>query len=180
MNTHFYVDIESIACPLGCAAGDDVVLTGYDRLNNLPGEFTVVKCATCGLMRTDPRPKPRSMGFYYPDGYGPYQSTRVNHAELSNTNISAWKRKLLNMFQFNSRCLPSVPVGRMLEVGCAYGVSTIPALEAGAHITGADPYGPGREALALTGRIRPKPPLLRTVSRLGRLGLTPSTRRKED
>jgi hypothetical protein len=48
------------------------------------------------------------------------------------------------------------------------------------HTTGADPDGPGREALGLTGRIRPKSPRLWTISRLGKLGLTPTTRRRED
>jgi hypothetical protein len=35
------------------------------------------------------------------------------------------------------------------------------------HTAGADPDRPGREALGWTGRIRPKSPRLRTISRLG-------------
>jgi hypothetical protein len=48
------------------------------------------------------------------------------------------------------------------------------------HTAGADPDEPRRETLGLTGRIRPKSPRLRTISCLGRLGLTPTTRRREN
>lgn len=44
------------ACPLGCPPTDETILVGRDRLYNLPGEFTVVKCRTCGLKRTNPMP----------------------------------------------------------------------------------------------------------------------------
>ena len=54
--------IENVSCPLGCIKGDEIVLTGRDRLHDLPGEFTVVKCRSCGLMRTNPRPKPGEHG----------------------------------------------------------------------------------------------------------------------
>lgn len=121
MNTNFCVDIESTACPLGCAAGDDTVLVARDRLHNLPGEFTVVKCRTCGLMRTNPRPTPETMGFYYPDDYGPYQGTRVDFPNISGEHCPAWKRLARRVFQFNAERMPSLPSGRMLEIGCASG-----------------------------------------------------------
>jgi hypothetical protein len=47
------------------------------------------------------------------------------------------------------------------------------------HIIGANPDRPGREALALTGKIRPISPRLRTISRLGRLGLRSILARKQ-
>ncbi|MCG7928200.1 MAG: class I SAM-dependent methyltransferase, partial [Candidatus Thiodiazotropha taylori] len=69
--TNSTVELESKPCPLGCSPADEKVLTGHDRINNLPGEFDVVRCGNCGLLRTDPRPTPTSIGFYYPDDYSP-------------------------------------------------------------------------------------------------------------
>ena len=71
------VALEAVPCPLGCAPDDEIVVRGHDRLHELPGEFTVVRCRGCGLLRTTPRPTPEAMGFYYPAEYGPYLSTRV-------------------------------------------------------------------------------------------------------
>jgi len=71
------VMLENVTCPLGCSKSDEVILTGCDLLHDLPGEFTVVKCRTCGLMRTNPRPTSDTIGFYYPDNYGPYLGTQV-------------------------------------------------------------------------------------------------------
>lgn len=111
--------LENINCPLGCPPEDETILVGRDRLHNLPGEFIVVRCRTCGLMRTDPRPTPETIGFYYPDDYDPYQSTRVDPAKVSGEPL--WKRLAKKVFQYNSHRLPPLPRGRMLEVGCASG-----------------------------------------------------------
>ena len=55
--------LESAACPIGCPPTDETILVDRDRLHNLPGEFTVVKCRNCGLMRTNPRPTPETNSF---------------------------------------------------------------------------------------------------------------------
>lgn len=115
--------LEDVLCPLGCGKNDEVVLTGRDLLHDLPGEFTIVKCRTCGLMRTNPRPTPDSIGFYYPDDYGPYIGTRV---QSEGAKPAGWVRKVLSplarrIFKFNVMSLPALAAGRMLEVGCASG-----------------------------------------------------------
>lgn len=111
--------IEHVSCPLGCQKGDETVLTGRDLLHDLPGEFTVVKCLDCGLMRTNPRPTPETIGFYYPDDYGPYLGTRVKPVVHKSKK---WLRPLAQrIFKFNTEVLPLIPTGRMLEVGCASG-----------------------------------------------------------
>lgn len=115
------VALESAPCPLGCPAGDNPVLVGRDRLYDLPGDFTVVRCQTCGLMRTDPRPTPGTMGFYYPDEYGPYQGTRVDGATAPGPSRNRWRRRLRQAIRMYTDCLPDVPAGRLLEVGCASG-----------------------------------------------------------
>ena len=71
------VVLEDADCPLGCPRSDETVLAGRDRLHGLPGRFQVVRCRSCGLMRTNPRPSPGTIGFYYPEDYHPYRNTRV-------------------------------------------------------------------------------------------------------
>jgi 2-polyprenyl-3-methyl-5-hydroxy-6-metoxy-1,4-benzoquinol methylase len=41
-----------------------------DHYNHLPGEFTLVKCANCGLVYTNPRPIKKDLGYFYPDSAG--------------------------------------------------------------------------------------------------------------
>ena len=115
-------ELEDAPCPLCCTKGDELILTGYDLLNNLPGKFTVVKCRACGLMRTSPRPTPEKMGFYYPDNYGPYKGTQVdNNREKENSFKTNILRIAKIIFDTRSTVIPKLRPGRMLEIGCASG-----------------------------------------------------------
>jgi len=111
------VELEDGPCPMGCVAEDTRALVGGDRLHRLPGEFTVVQCQACGLMRTNPRPSPRAISFYYPEDYGPHQGT---HSPNNRTN-GFWKLAAKKIFDSDSRKVPPVAPGRMLEIGCASG-----------------------------------------------------------
>lgn len=117
----FPVILEDVSCTLGCQKNDEVVLTGHDLLHDLPGEFTVVKCRTCELMRTNPRPTPETIGFYYPDDYGPYMSTQVPQTKKNASIMQQLKSFAKRFFRTNSMKLPSLASGRMLEIGCASG-----------------------------------------------------------
>ena len=115
------VQLEDRPCPLGCLPDDAVVMTGlHDRLHKLPGQFRVVRCRHCGLMRTNPRPTPETIGYYYPDDYGPYHSTGTSCPPAHGQQTLV--RKIVRRF-FDERHtqIPSMPVGRVLEVGCASG-----------------------------------------------------------
>lgn len=123
MSTPITVNLENVSCPMGCGNNDELILTGRDLLHGLPGEYTVVKCRNCGLMRTNPRPTPDTISFYYPEDYGPYVGTRVQHARL---NSGSWVKKLMRpllkrLFNFNLTPLPTMKPGKMLEIGCASG-----------------------------------------------------------
>jgi 2-polyprenyl-3-methyl-5-hydroxy-6-metoxy-1,4-benzoquinol methylase len=113
------VALEESCCPLGCAPSDERVLIGRDRLHGLPGEFTVVRCRGCDLMRTNPRPTPETIGFYYPEDYSPYVITTVSADRDS--RFSGLKNRARELLRLNVNALPSLPVGRMLEIGCASG-----------------------------------------------------------
>lgn len=115
------LDLEEKSCPMECASGDDMVLTGHDRLHGFPGEFTVVRCRTCGLIRTNPRPTQESVGFYYPSDYGPYRATLEIGRSAPEKRNTFWKRAARKVLDNETRKIPPLPPGRMLEIGCASG-----------------------------------------------------------
>jgi SAM-dependent methyltransferase len=101
---------------MGCTGGDDLVLNARDRVSDLPGRFDIVRCRTCGLMRTNPRPTPETIGFYYPADYGPHMATR--DAEISGSPL---RRLASRIIDFRAETVPELPPGRFLEIGCATG-----------------------------------------------------------
>lgn len=131
--------LENKSCPLGCSKSDEVVLTGRDLLHNLPGEFSIVKCRTCGLMRTNPRPTPDSIGFYYPDNYGPYQvaeNTDVGVNSTSKIKPPNLKSRVKHLLGLEARILPLMPPGRLLEIGSASGTYLLQMKQQGWQVEG--------------------------------------------
>lgn len=115
------VELEDKPCPMGCPSRDTKVLTGRDRLHSLPGKFTVVQCANCGLMRTNPRPTWQAIAFYYPDDYGPHQVAPSVSASTRNQADNFWQLAAIRILDTDSRKTPRLRPGRMLEIGCASG-----------------------------------------------------------
>lgn len=114
--------MEDIGCPLGCASADSPLFLARDRLHDLPGEFALVRCEHCGLIRTNPRPTSESIGKYYPADYGPYLGTRVGGAGGVGSSRLIWLKRLARWFlNQNAHSLPPLPAGRALEIGCASG-----------------------------------------------------------
>ena len=93
------------------------MLESYDYHNHLPGKFHVVRCRTCGLMRTDPRPTAATIHLYYPADYAPYTRSTVQ----PQGRRSAWRALLRKATPFYNQHLPPLPPGYLLEVGCAAG-----------------------------------------------------------
>lgn len=58
------------------------------------------------------------MGFYYPDDYGPYQSTVVPEAAPRRSML---RQAVGRLFDARAELLPPLTPGRLLEVGCASG-----------------------------------------------------------
>lgn len=127
------VHMESCSCPNGCRLGDDIVLCATDRLHNLPGIFQIVRCRKCLLMRTNPRPTPETMGAYYPDDYGPYQTEAAIESPRATSKI---KRTLLELFGMSSRRFPPINPGRLLELGCSNGAWLIQMNRSGWQVEG--------------------------------------------
>lgn len=133
------VVLETAPCPLGCHDGDQEVLRGRDRLHRLPGEFRVVRCRCCGLLRTDPRPTPETIGYYYPASYRPYHTTVVSGPGALRTRRSRWRRALGRWLTPEVHHLPRRQPGRMLEIGCASGGFLQRMALAGWQVQGVEP-----------------------------------------
>lgn len=128
------VDLERTPCPNGCASSDDLVLQGRDRLHDLPGSFSVMRCKTCSLMRTDPRPTSETIGAYYPNDYGPYSTGDAQ--DPTARAVSPIKSRLLKLLGMPARQLPPMKPGRMLELGCANGAWLLEMANAGWQVEG--------------------------------------------
>lgn len=82
----------------------------------------MVRCRSCGLLRTNPRPTADSIAFYYPAEYRPHRGNRVPQGE---TVRPPWRSKLAalvwRIFESNAERLPPIAPGRMIEIGCGSG-----------------------------------------------------------
>ena len=112
------VRLEDRPCPNGCTQNDSLVLEGGDRLHGIAGRFKVMRCVHCGLMRTNPRPTPETIGAYYPGDYGPYRTAAAPIA----SRRAGLKQRLKRALSLETRATPPIPVGRLLEIGCANGI----------------------------------------------------------
>jgi SAM-dependent methyltransferase len=114
------VRLESALCPLCQGRRDMVLFRAPDRLHGVPGEYDVVRCLSCELVRTNPRPSAASIAIYYPEGYAPHhvgEEVQAPDARSSNIARAAIKR----LFGENNQLTPDVPPGKLLEIGCGGG-----------------------------------------------------------
>jgi SAM-dependent methyltransferase len=108
--------MERISCINGCESSDVWVTDGKDLLFGKEGVWSVVRCASCGLMRTSPRPTKNEILSYYPDQYAPYQNDKS-----PTSKYTLVKTLLKRYFDLNvDYCLEQDP-GSALEIGCAAG-----------------------------------------------------------
>lgn len=128
------VELEEVACPLGCGSRDRVVLEGTDWIYGIPGKFAVVRCERCGLMRTSPRPTSETIAAYYPSNYGPHAVGQL--PAPGDEPRRSWKSSLRALFEFNTERIPNVVPGRLLEVGCATGTFLDAMRSRGWDVTG--------------------------------------------
>lgn len=112
------ITLEDQDCPMGCARDDEPLFAARDQLHGLPGEFSVVRCRQCGLMRTNPRPTAATIGYYYPDDYQPYLQTQITDRV---SFFERLKQRVRPILDSRAQSVPRLTPGVMLEVGCASG-----------------------------------------------------------
>jgi SAM-dependent methyltransferase len=113
------VVLEHRPCPFNCAEEDEEIFSGRDRLHSRYGLFSLVRCRSCGLMRTNPRPTQQTIGYYYPEEYVPHQPKIASSAKVS--SLRRGLRRFIAGLELNTQRIPPMNPGRVLEVGCASG-----------------------------------------------------------
>ena len=119
------VELENWDCPLCGSENYKKLFNASDKISNLPGIFTVVKCNKCDLVRTNPRPTPQSIGFYYPDDYAPYLDTDKDESNVVPNHKGFVKKILEKLFGGLDDKVHVLPENfmptKVLEIGCASG-----------------------------------------------------------
>jgi SAM-dependent methyltransferase len=121
-----------VTCDL-CGAGEGAtVLEGGDRRFGLPGRFAVVRCASCGLVRTEPQPA--DPGAYYPSSeyysYAPPAVSPLTRDAVA-SRYGRHARPLARLAARRISALPPGPPGDILDVGCGSGAMLLALEQAG-------------------------------------------------
>lgn len=140
--------LEHVPCP-SCHS-DDVTkeFMASDWLFNTPGFWSIVRCTSCGLRRTNPRPKKSDLAKYYPSNYAPhhYVSDEQHHKFRAlrllfreqilrqhfgyfrtrhGASLFWWLVTLPFTRMFHVNLMPAFPKcslnPRALEIGCSHG-----------------------------------------------------------
>ncbi|MBN1452881.1 MAG: class I SAM-dependent methyltransferase [Anaerolineales bacterium] len=119
MNTKpMTTDLEYTACCYCGSESTEPYAELKDWLCQLPGRFTLVRCAQCGLLRQNPRPTPAAIQQFYPDEYKPFTDTTHSypHGRLRKWLLEFGLRRRVNVMKHRQ------PTGRLLDIGCATGL----------------------------------------------------------
>jgi 2-polyprenyl-3-methyl-5-hydroxy-6-metoxy-1,4-benzoquinol methylase len=123
-----------------------VLLRGRDRLMGGPGEFAVLRCATCGLASTQPRIDSNQLADYYPAGYhGGVDARDASVRLVERLRLAATIR--LGPY----RPLSRRPPGRLLDVGCGNGELARAFARRGWQVAGVEPVAPAAAHAAAGG-----------------------------
>ena len=157
---------EYVNCDLCGGEETELLLIAGDLYNNMPGEFRVVRCKNCNFTYTNPRPYGEELSKYYPDDAGYFiptlpkeRSGRLNELKkkvwnkllaayrgyFHPSNIS-WLEKaylfplhLLTKRDIEIGGIPKFrPNGKLLEVGCSYGLYLKQMKELGWEVVGVE------------------------------------------
>ncbi|MBN2212544.1 MAG: class I SAM-dependent methyltransferase [Sedimentisphaerales bacterium] len=153
--------VETVACDLCGETDADEVFIGRDLLHGVPGQWPVVRCKKCGLVRVNPRPSLEELGRVYPYNYSPYRpkkrtKIKTKHrlfrwawrhhwdypADVTPTLLGKifswpvfiWSRMLWRNFDV----FPWHGEGRLLDVGCGGGAYLLRMRQFGWRVQGMD------------------------------------------
>lgn len=104
----------ALLCPNCHSSNASLCFRTRDRHYGIPGEFDIVRCTECGLVRLDPIPTDAElMGFYSKDYYAYQPVGRDN-------NLKSLAKKLLKT-KIRTHNPPFAQPGNFLDIGCGSG-----------------------------------------------------------
>ena len=136
----------AVSCALCGEARATELFAAPERRYGMPGSFEVVRCDSCGLVRTEPQPE--DLGAYYPSGYysfsPPSPPSRLERAYIrrryglpANGGALAQVESRIARSRL-TQGLPPGPPGRILDVGCGSGETLLALAEAGWECQGVE------------------------------------------
>src|SRR5579859_4692116 len=125
--------LESVGCDLCGADGSQAlkILNVRDRIYEMPGEFSLVRCESCGLIYLNPRPDRTQIGLYYPD--------LDYHAFKSSTGIKSYLLKLRTIREAQALSVGLPEHSLALEIGCGTGELLAALKKLGIQVVGVEP-----------------------------------------
>lgn len=108
---------EESTCDWCGSGGGEELFSGPDLLMNMPGQFRLVRCEKCGVIRQNPWLAWESLKEYYPEDYSAYEpiiARERSKIKQLDRGYGMWKR-LRSIERFKNS-------GRLLDVGCGTGV----------------------------------------------------------
>jgi len=129
--------MESISCELCGQNNSSTVFNTFDRNWRLPGEFTIVRCNSCGFIFLNPRPDIKEIAKYYPETFSA-RKRQFKAEEFSK------ERKIANrVMEIKMRPLIDMKkTGRILDIGCADGFLLDYMKKQGWEVFGVEPHEP--------------------------------------
>jgi 2-polyprenyl-3-methyl-5-hydroxy-6-metoxy-1,4-benzoquinol methylase len=126
---------ENVTCDWCGSTDSEFLLEGSDRLLHLPGQFRMVRCRQCGLIRQNPRLAWESLKDYYPDdfiSYIPLIREEPSRLRRLDRRYGIWKQvRAVEEFQRG---------GRLLDVGSGTGIFLEEVLRSGRwQVVGIEP-----------------------------------------
>jgi SAM-dependent methyltransferase len=117
---------EESSCDWCGSPGGEELFSGPDLLMDMPGQFRLVRCETCGVVRQNPWLTWESLKDYYPEDYSAYEpiiDREKSQVKRADRRYGMWKRlRSIERLQ---------PGGRLLDVGCGTGVFLAEAQRSG-------------------------------------------------
>jgi len=109
------------------------IMNARDRLRLAPGEFTLVRCGTCGLVYLKPRPDDGELMGYYPREYWGGRSKGVRGV------LRGIEERFKEGYKLKALSRAGLYKGSVLDVGCGRGEFLYILKSKGFDVTGLEP-----------------------------------------